>query len=58
LVSFLVVAGFFMLREYWNHVLGFASYLLLLALPLMHLFHCRGCHRHCETENKGGGCCR
>jgi hypothetical protein len=45
LFSFLVVAGFFILREHWNHVLGFGPYLLLLLCPLMHLFG-HGHHHH------------
>ena len=36
--SLAVVAAFFVLREHWAHVLGFAPYLLLLACPLLHLF--------------------
>jgi hypothetical protein len=32
------------LREHYGHVLGYAPYLLLLACPLMHLFHRHGHH--------------
>jgi hypothetical protein len=40
-----VIAGFFVLREHWAHVLGNLSYLILLACPLMHLFgHGHGGH--------------
>jgi hypothetical protein len=42
------VAGgvaFYVLRDHWGHVLGFAPYLLFLACPLMHLFMHHG-HKH------------
>jgi hypothetical protein len=42
-----VSAGaFWLLREHWGHVLGYAPYLLFLACPLMHLFHGHGGHDH------------
>jgi hypothetical protein len=37
-----LIAGFYMLREHWGHVLGYWPYLLLLACPLMHLMHGHG----------------
>lgn len=37
-----LIAGFFLLREHWGHVLGYWPYLLLLACPLMHLMHGHG----------------
>lgn len=39
-----LVVGFYLLREHWNHVVGNWVYLLLLACPLMHLFHGHGGH--------------
>lgn len=39
-----LVAGFYLLREHWSHVLGYWPYLLLLACPLMHLMHGHGGH--------------
>lgn len=42
--SLVVVVAFFVLREHWAHVLGLAPYLLLLACPLLHLFHGHGHH--------------
>ncbi|WQE04953.1 DUF2933 domain-containing protein [Moraxella canis] len=39
-----VIAGFYLLREHWGHVLGYWPYLLLLACPLMHLMHGHGGH--------------
>lgn len=44
--SFAVIVAFFILREHWGHLLGFVPYLLLLACPLMHLFHGHGRHTH------------
>jgi hypothetical protein len=38
------IAGFYLLREHWSHVAGNWIYLLLLACPLMHLFHGHGAH--------------
>ncbi len=39
-----LVGGFYLLREHWDHVAGNWVYLLLLACPLMHLFHGHGGH--------------
>lgn len=39
-----LIAGFYLLREQWNQVAGTWPYLLLLACPLMHLFHGHGGH--------------
>lgn len=44
LVMVAAIAGFYLLREHWNHVAGNWVYLLLLACPLMHLFHGHGEH--------------
>lgn len=38
LVSLVLVAAFYLLREHWGHGLGMGPYLLLLACPLLHLF--------------------
>ena len=40
----LVIVAFYLLREHWGHVLGMWPYLILLACPLMHLFHGHGGH--------------
>ena len=37
-----LIAGFYLLREHWGHVMGFWPYLLLLACPLVHLMHGHG----------------
>ena len=39
-----VIGGFYLLREHSNHAAGNWVYLLLLACPLMHLFHGHGGH--------------
>lgn len=37
-----VVVVFYVLREHWGHALGAPPYLLLLACPLLQLFHGHG----------------
>lgn len=39
-----LIAAFFLLREHWLHIAGYWPYLLLLACPLVHLFHGYGGH--------------
>lgn len=46
LIGFLVVAAFFLWTEHRAHLLGVLPYLLLLACPLMHLFHHGHGHHH------------
>ena len=41
-----LIGVFYLLREHWGHVAGFWPYLLLLACPVMHLFHGHGGHGH------------
>ena len=48
-----VIAGFYLLREHWGHVLGYWPYLLLLACPVMHLFHGHGHHGHHGPKDAG-----
>ncbi|MDI1268007.1 MAG: DUF2933 domain-containing protein [Polaromonas sp.] len=54
-----LIAGFYLLREHWGHVLGYWPYLLLLACPLMHLMHGHGHgghgHRRQEPEHTSHG---
>ena len=52
-LSLAIVGGFFVLREHWAHVLGFAPYLLLLACPLLHLFHGHGHGQHGQHHGSG-----
>jgi hypothetical protein len=51
LLMIALVGGFFLLREHWNHVAGNWVYLLLLACPLMHLFHGHGSHDGHGNQN-------
>jgi len=44
LVGFLAIAGFFLLTEHRAHLLGALPFLLILACPLLHLFHGHGGH--------------
>jgi hypothetical protein len=44
LLTAALIGGFYLLREHWSHVAGNWIYLLLLACPLMHLFHGHGGH--------------
>jgi hypothetical protein len=44
--SLAVIVVFFVLREHWAHALGLLPYILLLACPMMHLFHGHGSHDH------------
>ena len=45
-VALLGIAMFFLWAGHRAHLLGALPYVLLLACPLMHLFHHRGGHRH------------
>ena len=49
-----LIAGFYLLREHWGHVLGYWPYLLLLACPLMHLMHGHGHGGHGRHQQAPG----
>jgi len=49
--GFLAVAAFFLWSEHRAHVMGLLPYLVLLACPLMHLFHHHG-HGHSHRHGK------
>lgn len=51
-VSAALIAAFYFLREHWQHALGLTPYLLLLACPLLHLFHGHGGSGHGSHEHK------
>jgi hypothetical protein len=53
-VSLAIVAVFYVLREHWAHAIGVAPYLLLLACPVLHLFHGHhgGGHRHSDGPER------
>lgn len=48
-----LVGGFYLLREHWNHLAGNWVYLLLLACPLMHVFHGHGGHHGADGDQRG-----
>lgn len=52
--AFAAIAAFFLFTEHRAHLFGVLPYLLLLACPLMHLFHHHGGHGHGERD-KGEG---
>ncbi|MCS0656770.1 DUF2933 domain-containing protein [Massilia terrae] len=45
LAGFVAIALFFLITGHSAHVFGILPYLLVLACPLMHLFHHHGRHR-------------
>lgn len=45
LATVAAMGALFLLEEHWRHAFGVLPYLLLLACPLMHLFHKHGRHR-------------
>lgn len=52
LAGFLLIAAYFLWTEHRAHVTSALPYLLLLACPLLHLFHGRG-HGH-DGHSKPG----
>jgi len=44
LIGFALIAGFFLVLEHRAHVFEWLPFLLLLACPLLHLFHGHGGH--------------
>lgn len=50
-LSLALVGGFYLLREHWGHALGLLPYLILLACPLLHLFHGHGAHGAKRTDD-------
>ncbi len=51
LLAFLAIAAFFLITEHRAHLFGILPYLLLLACPLLHLFHGHG--EHGDGHGKG-----
>ena len=47
-----LIGAFYLLREHWSHVVGSWPYLLLLACPVMHLFHRHGGHDHAARPGR------
>ena len=50
--GFLAIAAYFLLTEHRAHVFQYLPFLLLLACPLMHLFHGHGNHSKHTEEGK------
>lgn len=50
--AFILIAGFFLITEHRAHLFGILPYLLLLACPLMHLFHGHGGHGGHRNHNE------
>ena len=42
--GFLLIAGYFLVTEHRAHVFQYLPFLLLLACPLLHMFHGHGEH--------------
>jgi hypothetical protein len=55
LAGFLAVGTFFLLAEHRAHVFGVLPFLLILACPLMHIFHHHGHGRHDHSKHTGNG---
>jgi O-antigen ligase len=55
LLMLVLIAGFYLLREHWSHVAGNWIYLLLMACPLMHLFHGHGGHGNHDNDRSASG---
>lgn len=56
LVVFLAIAGYFIVTEHRAHAISALPYLLLLACPLMHMFHGHGGyagHKHDDHKDDG-----
>ena len=53
LIGFLAVGGFFLFTEHRAHLYGALPYLLILACPLMHLFHGHGGHGGSHRHGDG-----
>lgn len=54
-VMIALIGTSFLLREHWGHVAGYWPYLLLLACPVMHLFHGHGGHGHHAAARQAHG---
>lgn len=54
LIGFLAIAAFFLFTEHRAHLFGALPFLLILACPLMHLFHGHGGHGGHNDSNAPG----
>ena len=53
-IGFVAVAGFFLFTEHRAHLLGVLPFLILLACPLLHIFH-HGRHGAGRDRDDSGG---
>jgi hypothetical protein len=51
-LGFALVAGYFLFTEHRAHLFGVLPYLLVLACPLMHLFHHHGHGGHAGHDQQ------
>ena len=60
--GFVLIIGYFLFTEHRAHVIQYLPFLLVLACPLVHLFHRHGGHRPEDADKTGtqkkhsGGC--
>lgn len=52
LAGFLAIGGFFLWSEHGAHLLGALPYVLVLACPLLHLFHRHGGHAPHDADEQ------
>ena len=53
--GFILIAAYFLWTEHRAHVVQFLPFVLLLACPLLHMFHGHGGHGgHGRHQDKGG----
>jgi hypothetical protein len=50
--GFVLVVAYFLITEHRAHVFQYLPFLLLLACPLLHMFHGHGGHGHEKPEAK------
>jgi hypothetical protein len=55
LLGFIAIAGYFLLTEHRAHAIQFLPVLLLLACPLLHMFHGHGGHGGQKDGDGRGG---
>jgi hypothetical protein len=52
-IAFIAIGGYFLWTEHRAHLWSILPFLILLACPLMHLFHGHGGHGRGEDESEG-----
>ena len=51
-IGFALIAAYFIITEHRAHVIAFLPWVLLLACPLLHLFHGHGSHGGNHDANR------